>query len=180
MKRLISISTPDDILPEYRDGPIGRLLEYHNLGRPFDEYDKAQLLIGMCMDNRKSLRLPANFAYVIRTGGGNLKFNEFKVSFAIALGGVRSIALISHTDCGMVNLIARRERFVDGLVEHAGWEREKAAAHFDQSVPHFEIRDPIVFVANQAQRLQALYPRIQVAPLLYRVEDSRLYQIQES
>lgn len=180
MKRLINTSTPDDILPEYRDGPVGRLLEYHNLGRPFDEYAKAQLLIGMCMDNRKQLRLPANFAYVLRTGGGNLKFNEFKVSFAVALGGVRAIALIGHTNCGMVNLLARRERFIDGLVEHAGWQREAAAEHFDQSVPHFEIRDPIVFASKQAKRLRSLYPRIQVAPLLYRVEDNRLYQIQES
>jgi carbonic anhydrase len=180
MKRLISTSKTDEILPEYRGGPIGRLLEYHNLGRPFDEYAKAQLLIGMCMDNRKQLRLPGNFAYVIRTGGGNLKFSEFKVSFAIALGGVRAIALISHTDCGMVNLLARRERFIDGLVEHAGWKRERAAEHFDQSVSHFEIRDPLVFVSKEAERLRGLYPRIQVGPLLYRVEDNRLYQIQES
>jgi carbonic anhydrase len=180
MKRILDTSTPDSILPEYRDGPVGLLLAYHNLGRPLDEHAKAQLLIGMCMDNRKQLRLPANFAYIIRTGGGNLKYNEFKVSFVIALRGVRSIALIGHTNCGMVNLIARRERFIEGLVEHAGWEREKAEEHFTTLAPLFEIRDPIYFVSSEAKRLQSLYPRIQVAPLLYRVEDNRLYQIQES
>ena len=180
MNRIVKVSTPDDILAQYRDGPVGRLLEYGNLERPFDEYDKAELLIGMCMDNRKRLRLPPNFAYIIRTGGGNLKFSEFKVSFAIALGGVQAIALIGHTDCGMVNLKARRERFVEGLVEHAGWSRETAEEHFAQSVPHFEIHDPVVFVSSEAKRLGSLYPRIQVAPLLYRVEDNRLYQIQES
>lgn len=53
MNRLLSIQSSDDILPEYRQTPIGLLLEYHNLNRPLDAYDKAQLLIGMCMDNRK-------------------------------------------------------------------------------------------------------------------------------
>jgi carbonic anhydrase len=180
MNRILNVSTPDDVLPEYRDGPVGRLLEYHNLGRPLDEYSNAQLLIGMCMDNRKQLRLPANFAYIIRTGGGNLKYNEFKVSYAIAVGGVQAIALITHTDCGMVNLNARRGPFIEGLVEHAGWDREKAEEHFKKFAPLFEIHDPIVFVASEAKRLASLYPRIQVAPLLYRVEDNRLYQIQEA
>ncbi|MBF8282511.1 MAG: carbonic anhydrase [Anaerolineales bacterium] len=46
------------MFPEYRDTPIGLLMEYHNLNRPLDEYAQAQLLIGMCMDNRKHLRNP--------------------------------------------------------------------------------------------------------------------------
>ena len=33
-------------------------MEYHNLNRPLDEYAQAQLLIGMCRDNRKHLRNP--------------------------------------------------------------------------------------------------------------------------
>ncbi len=37
----------------------------------FDPYVRARLLIGMCMDNRKVLRTPDNFAYVIRGGGAN-------------------------------------------------------------------------------------------------------------
>jgi carbonic anhydrase len=44
------------------------LLEYHNLGRALDVCTKAQLLIGMCMDNRKHLRIPDNFAFIIRAG----------------------------------------------------------------------------------------------------------------
>jgi carbonic anhydrase len=66
MIRLVNISTTDDIFPEYRQTPIGLLLEYHNLNRPFESYDRAQLLIGMCMDNRNHLRLPDNFAFIIR------------------------------------------------------------------------------------------------------------------
>ena len=34
----------------------------------------------MCMDNRKQLRLPDNFAYILRTGGGNIRYSEFKIS----------------------------------------------------------------------------------------------------
>ena len=65
MQRLLEVTTLDDIPPDYRGSPIGLLLEYHNLGRPPSGYSAAQLLIAMCMDHRKHLRLPDNFAYVI-------------------------------------------------------------------------------------------------------------------
>src|SRR5512135_2079146 len=97
MNRLIAVKTTEDIFPEYRDTPVGYLLEYHNLHRQFDTYLKAQILIGMCMDNRKHLRIPDNFAYIIRAGGANLRYSEFKVSYAIAVGNVRCIALLGHT-----------------------------------------------------------------------------------
>lgn len=180
MKRLLDVSTADDILAEYRDGPVGLLLEYHNLSRPLGEYTTAQLLIGMCMDHRKHLRLPDNFAYIIRSGGANLRYSEFKVSYAIAIGGVRAIALIGHDQCGMVNLIARRESFVQGLIQQAGWDREWAEAHFMHFAPMFEIGNEVDFVLSEVKRLRLRYPSIQVAPLLYRVEDNRLYLIQES
>lgn len=180
MNQILDVPTPDAILPEFKGSPVGLLLEYHNLGRPLDEYSAPQLLIGMCMDHRKRLRLPENFSYIIRSGGANLRYSEFKVSYAIAIGGVRAIALIGHTQCGMVDLIARLEPFVRGLVQNAGWDRESAEAHFVRFAPMFEIGDEIEFVSSEAQRLRSLYPRILVAPLLYRVEDNRLYQIQES
>src|ERR1044071_3647076 len=96
MNRLLPISSKEDIPSEYRDTPIGRLLEYHNLDRPFDTFQNAELLVGMCMDHRKHLHMPDNFAYIIRSGGANLRYSEFKVSYAIAVGGVRSIALIGQ------------------------------------------------------------------------------------
>ena len=80
----------------------------------------------------------------------------------------------------MVNLSARKEPFIQGLVQHAGWERESAEAHFEHFAPMFEIGNEIDFVMSEAKRLRLRYSRIQVAPLLYRVEDSRLYMIQES
>jgi carbonic anhydrase len=174
MNRLIPIATKDDILPEYRDTPIGLLLEYHNLKRAPDPFIKAQLLIGMCMDNRKHLRIPDNFAYIIRSGGANLRYSEFKVSYAIAVGGVKSIALIGHTNCGMVDLNSKKGLFIQGLVETAGWKREEAEEHFRRFAPMFEIGNEVDFVLSEAIRLRRQYPRIQIAPLLYRGEDNLL------
>jgi carbonic anhydrase len=179
MNRLHPVSRQEDIFPEYRDTPIGLLLECHNLNRKLDAHTQAQLLIGMCMDNRKHLRIPDNFAYVIRAGGANLRFSEFKVSYAIAVGGVKSIALIGHTQCGMVNLISKKTSFVQGLVDYAGWERESAEDHFNYYAPMFEIGNEVDFVLSEAKRLRLRYPKIQVAPLLYRVEDNLLYLVKE-
>lgn len=179
MSLLVAVESTDNILPSYRDTPIEDLLAYHNLERPFDSYTQAQLLVGMCMDHRKHLHIPDNFAYIIRAGGANLRYSEFKVSYAIAIGGIRAIALIGHNQCGMVNLIARREQFIDGLVKSAGWERQWAEEHFMHFAPMFEIGNEIDFILSEAKRLRLRYPKILVAPMLYRVEDNRLYLIKE-
>ncbi len=179
MNRLSPVSSLEAIPPQYRSTPIGLLLEYHNLGRPHDVYSSARMLIGMCMDNRKHLRIPDNFAYIIRTGGANLRYSEFKVSYAIAVGGVSCLALIGHNQCGMVSLVARKDQFVHGLVERAGWKKEAAEEHFHQFAPMFEIGNEIDFVLSETDRLRSRYPRILIAPLLYRVEDNLLYLIQE-
>jgi carbonic anhydrase len=132
------------------------------------------------MDNRKHLHIPDNFAFIIRAGGANLRYSEFKVSYAIGVGGVRCLALIGHNQCGMVNLAARKEQFVRGLVETAGWGQKSAEEHFLQFAPMFEIGNEIDFVLSEVRRLRLRYPKILVAPLLYRVEDNLLYLIQEA
>lgn len=179
MDSLISVNSSSDILAEYKDTPIGLLLEYHNLNKEKQDYSSAELLIGMCMDNRKHLNIPDNFAYIIRAGGANLRYSEFKVSYAIAVGGVKHIALIGHTQCGMVNLVARREQFINGLVDAAGWEQNTAEDHFSHFAPMFEIVNEIDFVLSETVRLRNRYPKIVVAPMLYKVEDNRLYLINE-
>ncbi|MEO8208346.1 MAG: carbonic anhydrase [Chloroflexota bacterium] len=177
MTKIIPVVSADDILEDYRDTPVGDLLAYHNLDRPLEPAEPRQILIGMCMDSRKALRLPPEFAFILRTAGANLRDNEFRISYAIAVGGVRTIALIAHTDCGMKRVAGQREAFVRGLVEHAGWQAEQAEAMFAEGVPKFGISDEVEFVMGEAERLRALYPRIAVVPLLYRVEDDRLYQL---
>ena len=179
MSRLVPVNENGDIYPEYRDTPVGKLLKYHNLSGDYETYTQAQLLVGMCMDNRKHLHIPDNFAYIIRAGGANLRYSEFKVSYAIAVGGVRHIALIGHNQCGMVNLAARKELFINGLVENAGWDAQRADEHFLHFAPMFEIGNEVDFVVSEAKRLTLRYPKVQVAPLLYKVEDNRLYQIGE-
>jgi carbonic anhydrase len=174
-ERRICLEREEDIPQAYRETPVGDLVRFHNLGHEAPVYDRPQLLVGMCMDHRKQLRLPEGFAYVLRAGGANFRRHEFKLSFAIAVGGVRAIALVGHTDCSMVGLAARREAFIDGLAEGAGWDREAAAAHFDESVPRFEIGDAAGFVISEAARLGRRYPKVTVAPLLYDVADGRLY-----
>jgi carbonic anhydrase len=180
MNRLLPVTSVNDIPPQFRDTPIGLLLEYHNLNRQHETYSNARLLIGMCMDNRKHLHIPDNFAFIIRAGGANLRYSEFKVSYAIGVGGVRALALIGHNQCGMVNLVARKEQFIDGLVTSAGWERAAAEEHFYQFAPMFEISNEIDFTLSEVRRLRLRYPNIIVAPLLYRVEDNLLYLIRES
>lgn len=132
------------------------------------------------MDNRKHLRIPDNFAYIIRAGGANLSYSEFKVSYAIAVGRVKSIALIGHNNCGMVNLMSKKDVFIQGLIENAGWERERAEEHFMHFAPMFEIGNEVDFVLSEAKRLRLRYPQIQIAPLLYKVEDNLLYLIKEN
>jgi len=179
MDRLSPVKSREDIFPAYRDTAVGLLLEYHNLDREYETFTQAQLLVGMCMDHRKHLHIPDNFSYIIRAGGANLRHSEFKVSYAIAVGGVKDIALIGHNNCGMVNLIERKDKFIQGLVENAGWEEERAEQHFNQFAPMFEIENEIDFILGETQRLRQRYPKIQVAPLLYIVEDNLLYQIKE-
>jgi len=177
--KIIPIAKKEDIPAEYRDSPIGLLLEYHNLDRPFDTYSCAQLLVGMCMDNRKHLHIPENFAYIIRSGGANLRYSEFKVSYAIAVGQVKHIVLIGHNNCGMVNLISRKEEFINGLIERAGWTKETAEEHFMNLAPMHEIVNEIDFIISEKLRLSNKYPKVKIAPLYYKVEDNRLCCLSE-
>ena len=179
MKYSIDIRSDEDIPERWRATPIGALLRYHNLNSPLpSRAEKPELLIGMCMDSRKHLRIPDNFAFILRTGGANLRLSEFRVSYAIAVGGVRAIALIGHTNCGMSGLAARRGIFVDGLVD-AGWTRTAAEKHFDRFAPEHEIGHEADFIRGEAQRLRTLYPKIDVAPLLYQIEDNAVVLLRE-
>jgi carbonic anhydrase len=178
--RLIKIYDKESIPDHIKNTPAALLIEYHNLNKPFAEYRKAELLIAMCMDNRKHLRIPDNFAFIMRTGGANLRYSEFKVSYAIGVGGVKHIALIAHNNCGMVNLVARRELFINGLVENAGWEKEKAEEHFIHYAPMFEIENETDFVLSESIRLRKRYSGITITPLLYRMEDNLIYPLKEN
>ena len=178
MPSLVPVNSVSDILPRYRGTPVERLLRYHNLGEPLPaSTGHAELLVGMCMDHRKDLRLPNEFAYVLRAAGGNLRGREFEVSYAVGVGRVSAIVLLAHTDCGMTHVMEKRDAFVRGLVEWGGCTEEAASRHFAEHTARYEIGDPLEFVVAEASRIQSYYPRLMVAPLLYTVEDDRLAQI---
>lgn len=173
------VRTAAEIPRALRRTPPGRLLEYHNCGRSPRKYAKAELLICMCMDNRQQLRLPDNFAYILRTGGGNIRYSEFKISYAVGVGGVRHIVMIAHDNCGMVNLASKRGAFIAGLVKNAGWTRKKAREHFALYAPLFEIGNEIDFLMAESRRLNLSYPKVKVLPMFYRMADKKLYLIKE-
>lgn len=177
MQYLRPVRTASDIPQGLRHTPLGRLLEYHNCARPPRKHHKAEVLVCMCMDNRKQLTLPDNFAYILRTGGGNMRYSEFKISYAVAVGGVRYVAMIAHENCGMVGLAAKREKFVSGLVRNGGWTRKDAVRHFQKNAPRFEIGSELDFVREEAKRLGRKYPKVKVLPMFYRVTDRMLYLI---
>lgn len=180
MATLLPVHTPGDILPRYRGTPVERLLRYHNLGEPLPpSVGEPQLLVGMCMDHRKGLTIPRGIAYVLRAAGANLRGSEFEISFAVAVGGVDTLVLIVHTDCGMAHVTGKRDEFVRGLVERGGWEPEAASRHFAAFAARHEIGDAVSFAVDEVRRLRAAYPKVLVAPLLYTVEDNLLVQIEE-
>ncbi len=176
---LINVAKTEDILKQYRNTPIESLLNYHNLGQEFKEYNKAELLIAMCMDYRLHLHLPENFAYIIRTGGANLKHNDFNLAYSIAVGGIKHIALIGHNDCAMSHIASQKDVFVDGLVKNGGWNRDKANDYFKRSLADYDIGDEADFIIKQADLLRENYPAISIAPMIYLLEDKKLYLIEE-
>jgi carbonic anhydrase len=107
-----------------------------------------------------------------------MRYSEFKISYAIGVGGVRALVIAGHNNCGMVGLHSRREQFVAGLVD-AGWTREQAEEHFNAYAPMFEIGNAAEFVREEARRLNNRYPKVIVAPMMYSTEDGRLYLVPE-
>lgn len=177
---LVPINDESDILPVYRGTAVGDLLAYHNLGAPHRHHIEPELLIGMCMDYRLQIRIPSNFAFVLRCAGANLGMLEFDVSFAIAVGGVRSVCLIGHDGCRMVDVVSKREAFVSGLIDNVAWDREKAEEHFDAYSARYGFGDVADFVWLEAQRLRGMYAGISVAPLVYSLGDGSVCQMAEA
>jgi len=179
MERLLNISDSGKIPKKYKDTPVSKLLEYHNLGLKHGIYTDPQMLIGTCMDFRLSFNIPKNFAYMIRTGGANMKNMEFKISFAISVGGIKHIAIIAHSDCAMTKLTISEKSFIRGMVKSAKWSEGLAVRHFKSKSPEFGIKDEIDFTLKETQRLKKLYPGITIVAMLYEVGNNKLSLINE-
>lgn len=174
MSQLLSISARKDIPATYRETPIADFLAYHNLHEGFKTYAFAEILIITCMDFRVSLNVPDKFAFIIRAAGANTRHSEFGVSYAIAIANIRHIALIGHTDCGMVHLHDRKDAYASGLSELPGWDKAKSTGNFHAFAPLHEIGSEYDFTLTEAKRLQQQYPGVMVAPMIYDVKNGKI------
>ena len=59
------VESKTDIPSELLNTPFADLLMYQNLKSPQKKYEKAQIAIVMCMDNRKQLEIPGRFAFIL-------------------------------------------------------------------------------------------------------------------
>lgn len=176
---LITVATEEDIPPILLDTPVSSLLKSQNLFQ-IDETpsDFADLIIGMCIDYRKQIHLPKNCAYVIRSAGANMKDAEFSIALGVA-SGIEYMALITHNKCLMSDPFARRDAVLETLSKDCAWSKESAAVYFDEQATDRGISDPIEFAMSESQRIHGLYPKLKVVPILYCVDDDKLYLIKE-
>jgi carbonic anhydrase len=178
-ERILAVESADSVPAILRNTPIDALLRSHNLG----EFDIAtgsspELIIGKCIDYRKSLRLPRDWAYILRREGANMHGAEF----AIALGltqGIKYMALIAHNSCAMANVEDMKERFLKVLVDNHGWDEDLAEQMFIHNATLKGINNEIDFVLGEAKRIRELFTGLVIVPMLYRVEDDRLYLIRD-
>lgn len=178
MTRAIPVTGARDIPPLWLGTPLETLFRSHNFGEPLGAHEEPSLLIATCMDGRIQLRLPHRFAFLLRAAGADLRAAEFDVAVAVATRGIRAIALITHTDCAMARATRERRPFVEGLTR-IGWTASDAEDLFDRHARAREIGDEAAFAATEAARLRASYPSLLIAPLLYQVEDGRLFVVEE-
>ena len=177
--RLISIVKEEDIPDCLLGTPIEALIRSQNLYEVNEpDSDKADLIIAMCMDYRKQLHLPKNCAYIIRRAGANMKGSEFSIAMAVS-AGINHMALIVHNKCIMSAPFERKEQFVHTLVAEQGWPSFKAEAFFDDGASRGEISDAIEFGLQESHRIMSLFPRLNVVPLLYNVDDDKIYLLKD-
>lgn len=175
---LIPVLRKDTIPDCYKHTPIEKLLLYHNLNYPFGPYSNAEMLVLMCIDNRVKLHLPDNFSYIVRNGGAKINTVLFPLSFIVATTGVKTVAIIGHNDCRMMDLETHRLGFISGLTEQ-GWTKKRAENFFVKMESSFAIKDAASSVLADAGTLRSRYSNLLVAPLYYSVEDKKLYLIKE-
>jgi len=173
------ISKKEEVPQAYRNTPIELLLAYNNLGERFDEYTQAKLIIGTCIDNRIRFRIPDNFAYIFRQAGANMKQCDFSISYAMAVAGIRCVALIGHTDCKMVDISAQENAYVENISKITAWSKKNASEYFKKNAPICETGNQEEFTLNEAKRLKEKFPNALIAPMLFNVDKGDLCLLQE-
>lgn len=179
MNKLVSISEESDIPQMFRNTPIETLLKSNNMGKiEVTPNETPELIIGMCIDYRKSLYLPRDWAYVIRREGANMLGAEFALALGMSMGA-NYMALIAHDNCAMAKPQNNRERFIKCLTEEHGWTSDLATRFFEDHIRSREIGNEISFILEETNRLQHTFKGMTIVPMLYRLEDSKLYLIKD-
>lgn len=177
--RLLPVREESDIPESLRNTPVAALLKCQNFGQVDSEIsDTPDMIIGMCIDYRKSLSLPQNCAYVIRREGANMAGSEFSLALALS-AGIEYMALITHNHCVMSNPHDKREAFVTGLADKHGWAQSQAQEFFDQHAASREISDAIDFSLKEARRLERLFRGLKIVPMMFMLEDNMLYLVKD-
>lgn len=96
MNVLRPIESLADFSSEVCGTPNEDLRRYPNMGATHSPYSQEEALVGMCMDHRGRLSFPEKFACIIRSAWCNLRYSDFQISYAVAIGGVSAIALVSY------------------------------------------------------------------------------------
>ncbi|MBI5326912.1 MAG: carbonic anhydrase [Deltaproteobacteria bacterium] len=175
---LLPIVRKEDLPEEYRHTAIEDLLLYHNLNYPFDSYNRVEMLVLTCIDHRIMLNLPNNFSYIIRNSGAKIDNVKFAVSFAVAVAKIKTIALIGHMDCMMLNIERHKTGFIKGL-EEQGWKRHRAEKFFKKMQPVFGIKNVVRSLIDDAAKLRSWYPKTLIVPVCYSEKEKKLYLVKE-
>ncbi len=147
------------------DQALEVLLGSHNLEKDYEPFTLPKLAIVTCMDFRIQLRLPRNFAFVLRTGGANIRPIETYLAFSVARTGIHAIAIIGHTDCAM-------EKPDPYVVDELPTDNETKIFYRSQ-IASLAIRDAREYTLAQAKMLEERLG-LPGLPLIYDVETHKL------
>ncbi|MFN2613947.1 MAG: carbonic anhydrase [Actinomycetota bacterium] len=114
------------------------------------DWAEQPLLVLACMDPRVTPILPAG-AFVVRTAGASPDPVSVDLGVAVDVKGVRSIAVVTHTDCAM-----------------------RAPLSEDPAITARAIGDERSASRQTARALSERFPAVEVRAFVYRVEDGVL------
>lgn len=177
--RLLAIDDESKIPPLLVGTPIELVLRAQNFeGADIPYVARPEVIIGMCVDEGKTVMLPKVWAHVIRREGASMRGSEFAIALAVA-NGIKYMALIAHDDCAMGNTAEHIDAFVEAMSNQHGWDKQQAAAFFNVYVRSTELGNEIDFVLEEGARLERIFKGMMVVPLVYKSDPDRLYLIRE-
>jgi carbonic anhydrase len=151
---------------------IEKLLEYHNKSFATEHYEEAEILIITCLDSRIDLQVPKKFAFTIRIAGANPKAVMPNIAFVVSRG-IKSIAIIGHTDCAMSDETKVRETFSQGH-HSVDLPSEKVEEYFKLNILPSVFSDLNENLKENKKYLKSKFPEINIQAMIYDTETHAL------